>query len=189
MENNSACCAGSGWFGVVLVVTQPENQNYLSPVGFGFVLNRAPNVMYFTQAATLPGITMGQAETDNPLNKISYPGEKLEWGEFSIRFKVDENMTNYIEIFSWMKQIGYPESTDQFQSLSPGAIHIGHEDMFSDATVSILTSSENPNVRVIIRNCYPVALSPLPFDVTQDTIEHLECEVSFKYRDFDIEKL
>jgi hypothetical protein len=40
---------------------QIENRNFLSPVGFEFVLNRAPKVTFFTNSANIPGINLGVA--------------------------------------------------------------------------------------------------------------------------------
>jgi len=37
---------------------QPINTSFLSPIGFKFQLNNFPEVNYFCQSATLPGISI-----------------------------------------------------------------------------------------------------------------------------------
>ena len=32
----------------------PKNKNFLSPVGFKFIMSRTPNVDYFCQSASIP---------------------------------------------------------------------------------------------------------------------------------------
>ena len=43
-----------------------ENINNFIPTGFRLVLEKIPNVTYFCQAASLPGLSMGQATLVNP---------------------------------------------------------------------------------------------------------------------------
>ena len=37
---------------------QPTNTSFLSPIGFKFQLNNFPEVNYFVQSASLPGISI-----------------------------------------------------------------------------------------------------------------------------------
>ena len=36
----------------------PSNKNFLSPVGFKFVIGRTPNVDYFCQSASIPEVSL-----------------------------------------------------------------------------------------------------------------------------------
>ena len=38
----------------------PKNKNFLSPVGFKFIIGRTPNVDYFCQAASIPEVSIGE---------------------------------------------------------------------------------------------------------------------------------
>ena len=37
----------------------PKNKNFLSPVGFKFIIGRTPNVDYFCQSAQIPQVEIG----------------------------------------------------------------------------------------------------------------------------------
>ena len=156
------------------------NVNFLSPLGFRFMLNRAPNIEYFCQAATLPSISLAEVIQSNPMANIYRPGDRLTYEPLSLRFRVDEDMKNYLEVHNWMLGLGHPNTLQQYKSLS---------EKVSDGSIMILTSNSNPSIRIAFEDMFPTSLSPLTFDVTQGDIEYLEAEVTFRYRQFTIEKL
>ena len=41
---------------------QLDNRNYLSPVGFKFVITKAPKADFFSNSANIPGINLGFAD-------------------------------------------------------------------------------------------------------------------------------
>jgi len=157
-----------------------RNKNFLSPLGFRFLLSRAPNVEYFCQSAALPSLSMGEALQPTPFVTIPRPGDKLVYELFSLRFRVDEDLTNYLEIHDWMVGLTHPENFDQYRTL---------ESKVSDGSIIILTSNNNASIRVAFTSMFPTSLSSLPFDITGSDIEYLEAEVSFRYRNFTIETL
>ena len=93
------------------------NVNFLSPLGFRFLLNRAPNIEYFCQAASLPTISMTEIPHPNPLANMFQPGDRINYEPFTLTFRVDENMTNYLEIHDWILGLGHPEKLKQYDDL------------------------------------------------------------------------
>ena len=67
---------------------QPTNKNFLSPLGFRFILSRTPNIEYFCQAATLPNMVMAEALTANPftsaLGNFSVGGDLTVTGSATV---------------------------------------------------------------------------------------------------------
>jgi hypothetical protein len=159
------------------------NINFLSPLGFRFQLTRAPNVEYFCQSATLPTISMVEILQPNPLAQLTRPGDRITYEPFSIRFRVDEEMKNYLEIHNWIIGLGHPDNLNQYKTLNQGA------GIYSDGSLVILSSNNNPKVRIGFQNLFPLSLSPLTFDTTQTDIEYLEAEVTFRYLKFTVEVL
>jgi len=170
---------------------QPENENYISPTGFNFVLNRAPHLVYYCQAVTLPTISMNPIQFANPVRNIPIPDTKMEFSELSLRFRVDEDMRNYQEIYDWMIGLGSPNSTNQYANLvgNPrGKVFDRESEVYSDARLTVLTSHKNFNLEIAFKSLFPLSLSPLAFESTSSDINYLEAEVSFTYRDFSIER-
>lgn len=163
--------------------TLTENKNLLSPLGFRFLLSRAPNVEYFCQAAGLPGMALGEANQHNPFVTIPHPGDHLTFDPFTIRFMIDEDMKNFNEIYDWMLGLGYPDQHSQYKSLYDSSA------VFSDGSIMVLTSHNNASIRIVIEDMFPVALSPVNFDSRDTEVTYLEADVTFRYRKYRIERL
>jgi hypothetical protein len=172
---------------------QIQNRNFLSPVGFKFLLNRAPKVAFFSNSANVPGMTLGTAIQPTYLKDIDVPGDKITFQDFSLRFLVDENLENYLEIQHWMRGLGYPESLEEIYNLQSenkiGTTSSKLMDIFSDGTLQILTSSNNLNFQVKFKDLFPVDLSNLEFDATDTDIEYFTAQVTFKYTIYNITDL
>ena len=163
-----------------------DNKNFLSPLGFRLILNRTPNVEYFCQSATLPTVTLPETTQQvTPFVTIPHPGDHIQYDPLDLRFRVDEDMANYLEIYNWMVGLGFPDNYSQYKVLSDN----NKEKVYSDGTLLILTSNNNASIRVVFENMFPTSLSPLAFDVTQADIEYLEATVTMKYRKFYIENI
>ena len=74
--------------------TPIENRNFLSPVGFKFGLKRSPAVAFFCNEANIPSIDLGIAEQPSYLKNIPIPGDKIQFGDLSLRFLVDEDFSS-----------------------------------------------------------------------------------------------
>ena len=97
---------------------QINNRNFLSPVGFKFTLSKDPKISFFCNSARIPEISLGSAIQPVYLKDLDIPGDKLTYGDFSLRFLVDENMENYMSVHNWLTGLGYPETTKQFKDLT-----------------------------------------------------------------------
>jgi hypothetical protein len=177
---------------------QPDNMNYLSPLGFRFLLDRTPTTEYFIQSTSIPSITLGEYTQDTPFVNIPLPGSKLRFEPVDFTFRVDEDMKNYMELYDWLSGLGFPESFTQYSNFvnnsratRPGSA-VGKEsaeDQYSDGSLIIMTSSQNPNVRVNFKSMIPISLSALTFDTTFSDVDYLQAQVTFAYTYYDIEKI
>jgi len=170
---------------------QIQNRNFLSPVGFKFTLNRAPKVAFFGNTANIPGMTLGVAVQPSYLKDIDIPGDKIQFNDLTLRFLVDENLENYMEIQNWIRGIGFPENLKEiydWQRSNPGMDLQDKNQMnlYSDATLTVLTSSNNSNFKVKFLDLFPYSLTDLQFDATDSDIDYLTAEVTFKYTIYDI---
>jgi hypothetical protein len=170
---------------------QIENRNFLSSIGFKFTLNRAPKVAFFANTANIPSITLGVSNQPNYLTDIPIPGDKMIFEDFSLRFLVDENLENYMEIQNWMRGIGFPESLREiydWQGSNESFEQPYKSDMnlYSDGTLLALNSNKNFNFNVIFRSMFPYQLSTLQFDATNPDEEYFTAEVTFKYMMYNI---
>ena len=129
---------------------------------------------------------MGTAIQPTYLKDIDRPGDKVEFGDFNYRFLVDENLENYLEIFNWIRGLGYPESLKEIYDLQnePRTIDNRNSPMmniYSDGTLQVLNSSYNTQFKIIFEDMFPTFLSGLTFDATDNSIEYFTAEIVFRY--------
>jgi hypothetical protein len=175
---------------------QIENRNFLSPTGFSFSVVRAPKVAYYGYQVNVPGLDLGVVDQRNYLSNIPRPGENIEFGDLTLTFLVDENLENYLEIQNWMRGIGFPESLQEIYRWQnqdvptnyPANYKYENElNLYSDGTLAIYNSADNPQFKVIFENLFPYSLSPLNFDSQITDVQYLSATVNFKYTIYNID--
>lgn len=186
---------------------QPTKQDYADPTKFKFSIVKLPKVEYFCTQVNLPGVSIADNYTQpTPFRDIPLPGEKLRYEPLSVTFLVDENLENYQEIHGWLRGLGFPGGHEEFKKLldsgqdrfptSKSSI-LGDAGrggkfkspdtggVFSDATLSILTSKNNPITEVRFSDCFPLSLSALQYDQQATDTTYLTATVTFDYKLYD----
>lgn len=163
----------------------PTNKNYLSPLTFLFNIKRAPNVNFFIQRAHIPGLTLDAVEQNNPFVTIPRPGDHIDFEDLAIEFKVSENLDNWLEIFNWIKNTGFPNSYEEYANIASKSI-ISGEGITSDITLLLANNNKILNIDVTFKDALPISLTSLEFDSTNPNIEYLSAVATFKYRTYDI---
>ena len=170
--------------------SQITDRNFLTPTGFLFQVQRAPKISYFGNRINVPSLNLGVAQQTNYLTDIPRPGEKIDFGDLSLRFLIDENLENYLEVQNWIRGIGFPESLTQIYDFQKTGNIDGDNDMlnlYSDGTLTILSQLNKPMFYVKFEDLFPYQLSDIQFDATVADVEYLTAEVSFKYTIYNIE--
>lgn len=166
----------------------PQNNQFLSPINFVFKLKRAPNLNFFIQRCTFPGIDIPPVWESTPFVDIPFSGEAVKFTPLQIVFRVDENLQNYQEIMRWMLALGEAESIEAYSRLTTNPTISGNN-IKSDITVAICDSSRRPNYMWYFHDAFPVNLGPMVFDATPGAITHQVASASFRFTNFDIEKV
>mgnify|MGYP001323361439 FL=1 len=162
--------------------TQIANRNFLSPVGFKFSLSKFPKVDFFCNSARIPEITLGTAIQPSYLKEIDIPGEKLIYGDLSIRFLVDEQLENYVAVHNWLTGLGFPETPQQFIDKTTDRDGLrDFQEQFCDGSLHILNSNYNDVAIVKFKDIFPTSITSLDFDATETDINYFTAEATFKY--------
>lgn len=173
----------------------PENLNPLSPNGYQLVIDTLPGVVFFSQTVNIPGITMPESIQYTPLSDVGVPAEKINFENLVVQFLVDENMSNYKNIFRWMQGLTFPDNNNQwvqylagetFEQNQPNESELAK--MYSDARLIILGNNNNSIQTLKFSDIYPIALSPLQFTNISTDVEYLQATVEFKYTTYDFEE-
>jgi hypothetical protein len=161
--------------------SEPVNKSSLGTSAFRLEIKRIPNVTFFCTKANIPAIELPTILEYNPNQRFSSPGDKISFSPLMVQFKLDEDLTNYTEIFNWLVGMSV------FQI---GNIPILEDsDRFSDASLFTLTNSTNPNKIIKYHDIYPMGLSSVDFDSQVTSIDYVDVVASFGYSYFTIESV
>lgn len=163
----------------------PENVNMLDPHGFVFQIKKLPDVNFYLQTVDIPDITLPEAIQRNPFADIKHPGNKLFFSDLNISFKIDEDLTNYIELYNWVMALGFPKDTQDYGTLAkePRWTGLG---LLSDASIIATTDLKNPNVEFVFQDCWPTRLGSFQMTTTMRGITYITCQATFKFLRFTI---
>ena len=165
---------------------QIENRNFLSPIGFKFVLAKYPKVAYFAQTANIPAMNLGIQNQSTPFRALPLEGF-IEYEPFNLTFIVDENLENYLILHNWIRALGTPDSTQERTEFRLKMQQLfGNNDLYADATLMVLNSNFQHNFDVVFEDLIPIGLNALEFNATVDGTEYAMATVSFRYLAFQI---
>jgi len=185
------------------VTNQPANLNLLSPVAFRFSLKDIPHVNFFCQSAQIPSVSLGEVPIQTPLAPVYRAGD-MTYDALVVGFVVDEDLKNYLEIYNWIKGLGHPSDFQEYRDFRAGTREVPKSPNFvsnasstseyvdsnrrlSDATLTVLTNKLNGNIQVNFKDCFPVSLGSIDFDLTNADISSIVVSVSFRYTSFSFE--
>ena len=189
------------------VLRQPTGRelDFASPTQFRFQIQKLPEVQFFAQTINIPGISVEGLTQSSPLSQIAIAGSDLSYEDLTVSFLIDEEYRNYREVHDWLKGLSFPENHTQFQNLlsegsdrmprsqsrgvqtESGKIYPATPDaaIYSDATLTILSSKNNPQLEVRFRDIFPKTLGSVSL-TTQDTeVAYLVADVTFGYKYYE----
>lgn len=170
--------------------SMPTNVNTLDSHRFRLAVKRLPHVMYFSNEATLPDVSLAGTEHSMPTITDRLPGSQITFGDLGVKFLVDEDMKNYKEMLDWMLALCPPDDlTNARKVYGPRGYVRGEgqtEAATSDVSLFIESNISNPNVEFVFKNAWPTLLGSLSWTTQQDDAISLECIVSFSFTYFEI---
>jgi hypothetical protein len=192
-------------------IRQPTGRelDFASPTQFRFQIQKLPDVQFFSQTINIPGISVDALTQSTPLSPLAIAGSDIAYEDLNVSFLIDEEYRNYREVHDWLKGLSFPENHTQFQSLltegedrmprsqsrgvqtESGKTYPATPDgaIYSDATLTILTSKNNPQLEVRFRDVFPKALGSVQL-TTQDTeIAYLVADVTFGFKFYEFKTI
>ena len=192
--------------------SQPTVLDYATQTQWRLAFNRIPTTTWFCTAANIPGIQLGEATYPTPMADMFVTGDKLTFETLNITFLVDEELQNYREIWDWIVGIGAPTQHPQWtETLSKGDgltttfSAVGSDDvltsraaavqkatsseknLYSDATLIVYSSKNQPKVNVQFKEMFPTALSGLDYSQETTDVEYFKATATFRYLYYEFE--
>lgn len=169
----------------ILTCPSPSNINPLNPNGFIFSVSKLPELTFFVQDVELPNLSIGVVQQSSSVHDIKIPGETAEYAELNVSFLVDEEFKNYKAIYAWMIGLTYPEGhqlyTDFINSQGNENSYSELAKGYSDASLTIMDSSNKPVQQFVFVDAFPTAISALQFSSQNTDVNYLRASVTFAY--------
>ena len=169
---------------------KPKELNQLNVVSFQTNFTRLPNVNFFCQRVNIPAINLGIALQTTPFSDMNYEGDKLTFEQMTMNFYVNEDLSNYLEVYSWLISLGFPDNYKQFNLKESSLNFAANESRTSDMNLILETNKSNPNFSVVFKNAFPVSLGSIELDTAATSLEPIVVDATFAYSgSFAIEKI
>ena len=169
---------------------KPNELNQLNVVSFQTNFTRLPNVNFFCQKVNIPSVSIGLAQQMTPFSDLPVEGDKLVFDQMTMTFYVNEDLSNYMEIYNWLISMGFPDNHGQFD-LKDSVVNVGSgQTIRSDMNIVLETNKSNPNYNVVFKDAFPVTLGSVELDAAATSLEPIVVDATFAYLgSFSIEKI
>lgn len=171
----------------------PSNPNMYQPNKFQLNFSRVPNIQYFCQMITLPGISTSEIPVNNPFVELYSPGEKAIYDVLNITFLVDMELKAWLEIHDWLRALTFPYEYEEYQNLGQlnrfTSAAKSKLPQFSDGSVTLLSASNKPYFKFNFVDLFPIALSGFTVSATDSPETVITADATFRFTYYDVEKL
>jgi len=154
---------------------QPTNFNLSTPLNFKMEFARLPDVEFFIQRVSVPSMVIGELFQPTSFIEEAEIGDKLTFDQLTLGVQVDEELKNYEAIYNWMVGLAFPEEFAQWTALADSP-----DGLRSDASLHILSNSQNPIVTLNFKDLHPVLLGSLDYDASLDA-NPIIIDIGFKF--------
>jgi hypothetical protein len=176
---------------MTIITRTPQNPNPLHPNKFQLTFSRAPHIQYFCQSVSVPGISLSEVPRQTPFVDLYSPGEKAIYDVFNVTFMVDEQLSGWIEIHDWIRAMTFPEKFEEYLNLQKQSRYVSNPKtpQFSDASLTLLSSSNTPTWRFKLIDCFPTSISAFVMSAQDSPDNIVTADATFRFAYFNIEKL
>ena len=169
----------------------PTNTALLQSTKFRVTFDRLPGTTFFCQTANFPGVSLTEIQRPTPFVDLYSPGEKAIYDVFNITFMVDEYLSGWLEIHDWIRAMTFPEKFEEYLHLQKQSRYVGNPKtpQFSDASLTLLSSSNTPTWRFKLIDCFPTSISAFVMSAQDSPDNIVTADATFRFAYFNVEKL
>lgn len=176
---------------MTVLTRNPANPNPLHPNKFLLNFSRLPNMQFFCQTISVPGISLSETPIHNPFVDIYSPGEKAIYDILNITFIVDEQMVAWKEVHDWIRAMTFPFDYAEYRQLgrlskAQGVLREKKvQPQFSDGMLTMLSSSNVPIGTFKFYDLFPTTLSSFVISTTDSPENIITADATFRYNYYD----
>lgn len=172
----------------------PASQSYAQPTKFQLVFDRIANTVFYCTSVNIPGLDLGTTLQATPFIDLNVPGDKITFEPLSVTFLVDSKYYAWTDIHQWITGVGFPERFEQYKNLLADSRRprmannatTGIRPPYSDASLIVYSSKNNPILRFSFKDCYPVSLGAVNLSYQLDPTKPITVTSTFNFSYFTI---
>jgi len=178
---------------MTVLTRNPTNPNSLQPNKFTLNMARTPNLQYFAQTVSIPGISTSEIPVQNPFVELYAPGEKAIYDVLNVTFIVDAEMLSWLEIHDWLRAVTFPTEYEEYKNLNKlnqfSSASSTATPQYCDGAVTILSASNKPYYRFQFKDLFPISLSGFVMSATDTPDTIVTADATFRFTYYNVEKL
>lgn len=151
--------------------------NFLSANRAVLTIPSLPETSYSLNKFKIPGLSLPAAVSQTPFRFEPFVGDKLQYDDLECTFIVTANLSNWLELYSWLRGISAPSDKSQFRNKD-----IEYEDLF----ITVFSSQNNPILKIVFENAVITQLEGIDFDESITETTTRTCDITFKYSAYEI---
>ena len=153
--------------------------NQLENKHFKLIIDRLPHVGFFCTSASVPGLSTTSPRVFSPFSDVKATGDKLVFQPLIVNFIVDEDLSNWQELYNWMVSYGHPTGFDEYKD----NVHQKglYASKLSDAKLLIPNNKYNTHHEFSFVDAFPLDISDMVFDIQIADTQVQICTVTFEY--------
>jgi len=137
---------------------------------------KGDSVLLYLKSLSLPELSTPPVDVKTQYGiTVQEPGNELNYGNLNVTFTLTERFENYKMLYTWMMKTKSPET---FEIATNTKV---------DAFLHILTNNKNPKVKIKFINIFPIGLSEVSLDYTEESSADLDISATFAFNYFIIE--
>jgi hypothetical protein len=174
----------------------PANKDLLQSTKYRLVFDRLHGMTFFCQTANLPGVSLTEVLFPTPFMDLYVPGEKIIYDTFNVTFLVDEDLSDWRQIHDWIRGMTFPTDFKEYRGLAKlstsSAFRAGTSRLppqYTDATLTVYTNKNNPNLRIKLNDVFPTSLSSVQFAASDSADNVITADATFRFSYYDFERI
>ena len=114
---------------------------------------------------------------------------------FNLTFLVDEDLRAWTEIHDWIRGATFPTNFEEYVNLkrSQPTTNIRaistKPSVYTDATLTIYSSKNNPNFRIKLVDVFPTTVGSLLFSASDSAENIITADATFRFSYYNYERL
>ena len=170
------------------------SKSILNRNNFKLLIDKVPTVEYYVRTCNIPGVQFSEAVQAAGVGiDAFFPGDKASFDTLEVSFIVDEDLTNFQEIYDWIDSIVPISNSKNFETYTDTAktkTNIlasvdNDQNQYSDITLVINTNKNIPNRFIRFHDAFPISLGSIELESGADA-EPAICTVSFRFTFYEI---